>query len=113
MPHYPTNPPKGVTPATPPPPPPKKNGEISIELTVRSGDPLQRAITAERKLREAVNAIRYLRQYAKETFEHWDGDRDAKVANRLQAMAGGLKGYNASLDAIMSQFCNPDPNRSK
>lgn len=52
------------------------------------------------KLTKALAALTTMRRYASVTHQYWDEDQVYKVGKRILAMAGGLHGYDPSLDAI-------------
>lgn len=52
---------------------------------------------------ELVAALEVLRRYAGETANCWDGGHDATVGKRLLALAGGLPGYSAEVDAALAK----------
>lgn len=72
---------------------------------------IHRADKINRLERENANlrkAIATLVKYADKTFEYWDADEDHKVGKRLRAMAGGLPGYDATIDEAM-KLCEVTP----
>lgn len=56
-------------------------------------------IAAAPQLFEALIEVVLL---AREMFEHWDSDRDAKVGKYLLALSGQLAGYDKRTDEIFS-----------
>lgn len=63
-------------------------------------------LLAERDAARA--ALSTMQKAAHEAFTHLDADRDAKALKMLHAMAGGLPGYRADIDAALTAL-EPTP----